>query len=75
MTISGIDFFAISLRQLAPGTLLIAVLMPIWPRLSCTSTAIGSQMSPAPRSKEIVVSMPDTPLSAISALALAMSFA
>ncbi len=73
MTSNGIDFFAISLRQLAPGILLMAVLMPIWPRLSWSSTAIGSEFTASPRSNEIEVSIGPTPDSCINALALAMS--
>src|SRR5882757_935737 len=67
-------FLVSSVRQLAPGILLIVVLMPIWARLSWTSTQSGSLTTAKPRSNEIVVSKPSgKPASVSSALALAMS--
>ena len=74
LIISGMSFFSSAARQVAPGILLICVLMPMAASDSWISTAIGSPTVAPPRSKLSVVSKPlGTPASAISALALAMS--
>src|ERR1700730_18651458 len=46
-------FLVSSVRQFAPGTLLIVVVTPICARLSCTRTAIGSLTPAQPRANEI----------------------
>src|ERR1700720_4086324 len=66
-------FLVSSVRQFAPGTLLIVVVTPIWARLSCTRTAIGSLTPAKPRSNEIGTLMLLTPASARSFLALSRS--
>src|ERR1700728_2068965 len=66
-------FLVSSVRQFAPGTLLIVVVTPICARLSCTSTAIGSLTPAKPRSNEIGTLMLLAPASARSFFALSRS--
>src|ERR1700724_4169505 len=66
-------FLVSSVRQFAPGTLLIVVVTPICARLSGTKTAIGSLTPAKPRSNEIGTLILLTPASARSFLALSRS--
>jgi hypothetical protein len=62
-------------RQFAPGTFSIFALMPISASDSTSSTQAGSPTVAPPRSKDSVVSKPDSmPASFISARALTMSY-
>ena len=70
ITIGAVFLFS-SPRKLAPGILFSSTLMPIWPRLSCTSTAIGSAMVAEPASK---IRLVETPLPPVAAPTRAFAF-